>query len=147
MSNYHLVTNTNPLLADLIIETSMWDSISSNPNIGLTDFILSHPDEINYIQLSRNTNPLLAELIIKNKSKSAMGDLFRNSNTGLTNFIIENYHADFAHFLGQNINPELADFVLVNTNREPIKHSRLNLFKTHSFSQNSATVRKVELFL
>ena len=74
----YLLMNTNPKLADLIIQfsnwyyirgISVWDRISGNSNTGLIDFILSHPDKVNYIALSTNTNPLLAELIIKNEHR------------------------------------------------------------------------------
>ena len=63
----YLLMNTNPLLADLIIEfCNDSTEVSSNRNPGLTEYILAHKYDPN--KLSKNSNPGLTELLIKCKN-------------------------------------------------------------------------------
>ena len=163
----YLLRNTNSKLADLIIQEtnwydirgmSVWDRISGNSNTGLTDFILSRPDNVDYIALSTNTNPLLAELIIKNKHRLNWCAIFSNPNIGLTKFIIKNYISKCATYLGYNTNPDLTDFIIsklkpaeihsLNTNKKLIKHRMLNSRGYVGLSANPSAViigKKIEL--
>jgi hypothetical protein len=156
-----LSNNTNPKLAHLIMNYSDWlidwSNISGNHNTGLTDFILSHPHNIDYHSLSKNTNPLLAELIIKNKHRLYWPKIFGNPNTGLTNFIIENYSHNYKYCLAYNSNPDLTDFIISklkpeeipasNTNKKLIKYMLLSHNSGVGLSANPSAVviKKIEL--
>jgi hypothetical protein len=84
----YLINNTNPLLADLIIETG--NVYHGNPNPGLTDYLLNFKGEY--------SDAILC-----------------NSNPKLTQLIKDKFHTFPEHFadmqLGKNENPELADFI------------------------------------
>ena len=67
--------NTNPGLAPAIINRVIYESLThniyQNSNIGLTDYILSHPPRLpgDWSALAANTNPKLERFIYNNKDK------------------------------------------------------------------------------
>ena len=84
---------TNQKLADLIISScGLYNgilNISSNPNPGLTKFLIDHESELSYSGLSSNSNPELTDLIIRNKGKLNHIGLSRNTNKKLLGLIRE----------------------------------------------------------
>ena len=121
-----LSSNTNPLLADLIIKSKNINH--GNPNPGLTDYFLNC--EKHDILILRNSNPKLAQLV-KDKFSSfpkrlAMIILGKNENPELANFIIKNGIVD-----DRNPNPGLTRLTIdephyENTNPK-LKHAIRNL--------------------
>jgi hypothetical protein len=108
-------SNTNPELAEFIIkyltEEDEFYAVFSNPNPGLTNFIMEKYEDDYLPPLVRNTNPLLAEFIL---SKDYDKSLLRfNSNPGLTEAIIENTKGDrdLVDDLKSNTNPKLLDII------------------------------------
>ena len=108
--------NTNPLLADMIINMEAdnrrmyWSQISRNPNTGLTDFIIKNKHKIIPDLLCLNTNPLLAELIMEQEQDWI--NLFANSNPGITDYLIKNKHLASVSSLCCNSNPALTDLII-----------------------------------
>ena len=102
--------NTNPKLAQLIIENCDLCNIISSPNTGLTDFILKNADQHLCDCILNNTNPSIAPLIIDSKHPNWL-QISGNSNTGLTNFIIKNKDK-VEQTICSNTNPSLAELIV-----------------------------------
>ena len=100
-----LSKNPNPKIARLIMKHPNWYNIGSNPNIGLTKFIIKNKNKVILSQLRLNTNPGLAELII---SYGYDKILCGNSNPGLTEFLKSQPKHELDYYLlGSNPNPAL----------------------------------------
>ena len=135
-----LSKNPSPKVARLIMKHPNWYNISSNPNIGLTKFIIKNKDKLILSQLRLNTNPGLAELIISfGYDKVLCG----NSNSGLTDFIKSQSDLNY-NLLSLNINPGLYPIMkywnLSNSNPmfpANILEKKLNLYDLAQLSKNT----------
>jgi hypothetical protein len=114
-------TNSNPKLASLIASFQCWREISSNPNTGLTDFIIKHREKLNLSELSKNNNPGLTDLLLDylygdydQFPAISMDNISGNSNPNLTELIIES--GNITH-LARNTNPALKKYQLKNLNK------------------------------
>jgi len=114
-------TNTNPKLAYLIASLHCWREISSNPNSGLTDFIIKNREKLNLAELSKNNNPELTDLLLDylygdydQFPRISMDNISGNSNPRLTELIIGS--GNMTH-LARNTNPALKKYQLKNLDK------------------------------
>jgi len=117
--------NTNPKLADLIIKQGV---NYSNPNKGLTDYILNSK-EVDYFDLSSNSNELLTDFIISHKDDLDRSELLTNENPALIpimfNSVDELTKNDWEIISG-NSNPGLTDIIINNPDKvdyESLSHN------------------------
>ena len=143
-------------MADLIIKycNEKHESCFSNPNIGLTNYIINSPKSvINYVDLSTKKNPMITEFIIASYEKlnkkllcsnenpalvelmmiePHWGKISENPNTGLTEIIINN--------------PDKVDYnrLSYNTNRKliPFMYTHAAKLNTLALISNRAMLRK-----
>ena len=153
---HHMTNNTNPALADLIIkycnETN--ESCFSNPNVGLTDYIINSPESvIDYVDLSRNKNPMLTEFIIASYEKLNKQLLCWNENPALVELIMLEPHWEK---ISENPNTGLTEIIInnpdkvdynrlsYNTNRKliPFMHTHAAKLNTLVLISNRAMLRK-----
>jgi hypothetical protein len=112
-----LSKNPNPKIARLIMKHPNWYNIGSNPNIGLTKFIIKNKDKVILSQLRLNTNPGLAELII---SYGYDKILCGNSNPGLTEFLKSQPKHELDYYLlSLNSNPALVPLMKYYSHANP----------------------------
>ena len=103
----YLRDNTNPALADVIIDNEHYSLLGNNSNPGLTEHIIK-----NKVPCHGNTNPNLAEYIISiNEKRPNWSGISRNSNNGLYEYIVINHKKLDYRKLSLNSNPKLLDFM------------------------------------